>query len=173
MLLFSSESFVYSFPLWNLKNKIYEIITLPVFIWVWNFDSHTKGTTQIGSVWVQVLIIFAPKTEEMARGWTRLRTKELLITCGVHKILLGWLNQGGWDGGACSTHGTWEMHAKFYSGNLKETDHLEDLSVDAKIMLEWWRLGKVVRVLFLTEQHTMKVFSGSGGIAPLILWPRH
>jgi hypothetical protein len=29
--------------------------------------------------------------------------------------------------------------------------------------------GKVVPVLFLTEHHTLKVYWGSGGIAPLIL----
>jgi hypothetical protein len=33
--------------------------------------------------------------------------------------------------------------------------------------------GKVVPVLFLTEHHAMKAYWGSGGIAPLILWPRH
>jgi hypothetical protein len=32
--------------------------------------------------------------------------------------------------------------------------------------------GKVVPV-FLTEHHAMKAYWGSGGIAPLILWPRH
>jgi hypothetical protein len=28
-------------------------------------------------------------------------------------------------------------------------------------------------VLFLTEHHTLKVYWGSGGIAPLILWSCH
>jgi hypothetical protein len=32
--------------------------------------------------------------------------------------------------------------------------------------------GKAVPVLFLTEHHAMKANWGSGGIAPLILWPR-
>jgi hypothetical protein len=27
-----------------------------------------------------------------------------------------------------------EMHAKFYWGNLMETDHLEDLSIDETVM---------------------------------------
>ena len=30
-----------------------------------------------------------------------------------------------------------EMHAEFYWGNLKETDHLEDLGIDETIMLKW------------------------------------
>jgi hypothetical protein len=29
------------------------------------------------------------------------------------------------------------MHKKFWSENLKETDHLEGLSVDGWIILEW------------------------------------
>jgi hypothetical protein len=29
--------------------------------------------------------------------------------------------------------------------------------------------GKVVPLLFLTEHHAMKAYSGSGGIAPLVL----
>jgi len=41
-------------------------------------------------------------------------------------ILLGWANQGGWDG-SCSMHGRWEMHIKFWSTNLKGRDHLEDI----------------------------------------------
>jgi hypothetical protein len=32
---------------------------------------------------------------------------------------------------------------------------------------------KVVPWLFLTEHHTMETYWGSGGISPLILWPRH
>jgi hypothetical protein len=27
------------------------------------------------------------------------------IACILHRILLGWLNQGGWGGGTCGTHG--------------------------------------------------------------------
>jgi len=33
------------------------------------------------------------------------------------------------------------MHTKFWPGNLKGRDHLEDLGVDGKIILEWI-LGK-------------------------------
>jgi hypothetical protein len=33
------------------------------------------------------------------------------------------------------------MHTKFWSENLKERDHSEDLGVDRKILLEWL-LGK-------------------------------
>jgi hypothetical protein len=35
-------------------------------------------------------------------------------------ILLGWSNQGGWDGQKYSPHGTWEMFTKFKSEIVKE-----------------------------------------------------
>jgi hypothetical protein len=40
-------------------------------------------------------------------------------------------------GEACSTHGKEEMHTAFWSENLKERDHLKELGVDVKIILEW------------------------------------
>jgi len=40
--------------------------------------------------------------------------------------------------GACSTHGREEkLSTKFCFNNLKERDHLEDLSVDANNNTEW------------------------------------
>jgi hypothetical protein len=44
-------------------------------------------------------------------------------------------------GGTCSVH--WgearrgEVHTRFWWGNLKEIDHLEDVSVDGRIILIW------------------------------------
>jgi hypothetical protein len=32
---------------------------------------------------------------------------------------------------------TGETHAGFWWGNLKESDHLEDLGVDRRIILKW------------------------------------
>jgi hypothetical protein len=40
----------------------------------------------------------------------------------------------------CSTHGREEKHNSLF-GNLKGIDHLEDLVVDGRIILEWI-LGK-------------------------------
>jgi hypothetical protein len=40
-------------------------------------------------------------------------------------------------GGACSTDGRDEMHTIFWLENLTGRDHLEDLGVDGKIILEW------------------------------------
>ena len=41
-------------------------------------------------------------------------------------------------GGACSTYGgIGEGHIGFWWGNQTEIDHLEDLSIDGKIILKW------------------------------------
>jgi hypothetical protein len=42
------------------------------------------------------------------------------------------------------------MRTKFWSENLKGTDHMEDLGVEERIILEW-RLGKVVDWLHLAQ----------------------
>jgi hypothetical protein len=44
-------------------------------------------------------------------------------------------------GGIWSTHGKDEIHTIFWLENLKGRDHLEDLDVERKIILEWI-LGK-------------------------------
>jgi len=41
-------------------------------------------------------------------------------------------------GGACSTYGgRGEVHARFWWGNPRERDHLEDPGVDEIIVLSW------------------------------------
>jgi len=46
-------------------------------------------------------------------------------------------------GGACSTYG--ETYTRFWCGNLKERDQLEDPGVDGRIILRWifrkWDVG--------------------------------
>jgi hypothetical protein len=52
------------------------------------------------------------------------------------KYHLGDTNKENETGGACSSHG--EMrNTIFWLENLKGRDHLEDLDVDGKIILEW------------------------------------
>jgi hypothetical protein len=43
-------------------------------------------------------------------------------------------NDMGWT---CGTSGTGEVHMGFRRGNVNETDHLEDLVVDGRTILEW------------------------------------
>ena len=51
-------------------------------------------------------------------------------------------------GGVCSTYGGREVYIRFWQGNLRENDHLEDLGVDGRIMLRWifwqWDCGDMV-----------------------------
>jgi hypothetical protein len=60
------------------------------------------------------------------------------IACILHRILLGWLNQGGW-GGRNMWHawGRWEVFTGFWLGGPKARDHCEDLGVDGRITLSW------------------------------------
>ena len=38
---------------------------------------------------------------------------------------------------ACNTHGREEWCIEFWCGDLRERDHLEDLTVDVMIILKW------------------------------------
>jgi hypothetical protein len=60
------------------------------------------------------------------------------ITCILHRILLGRLNQGGW-GGQDMWHawGMGEVFTGFWLGGPKVRDHWEDLGVGGKITLRW------------------------------------
>jgi hypothetical protein len=40
----------------------------------------------------------------------------------------------------------WEMHTKFLLENLKGRDHMEDLGIDRRIILEWILKKQVGRV---------------------------
>jgi hypothetical protein len=73
----------------------------------------------------------------------------IFITCTLHHIIIRVIKINEEElGGACTTHGRNEiiMHIKLWSENLKGRDHLEELSVDRRIILERilreiWRKG--------------------------------
>jgi hypothetical protein len=40
-------------------------------------------------------------------------------------------------GGACGTYGKEEEKFSFWSGNLRESNHLQDLGINERIILKW------------------------------------
>jgi hypothetical protein len=59
------------------------------------------------------------------------------IICTIRLLLLGWSNNGGWDGWIMwHAWNRWEIYSKFWSENLKGREHLEDLGVYVKMCLE-------------------------------------
>jgi hypothetical protein len=85
--------------------------------------------------------IFGSKWEEVAIGWRRLRNEELHNLYSSSSIIQVMKPRGM----RCSKHvAGWErqeMYTKFWLGNLKGRNHLEDIGVDGKIILELM-LGK-------------------------------
>jgi hypothetical protein len=85
--------------------------------------------------------IFEPKTEEVAAGSRRLHNEELHNLYALPNIIrlirsrrMRWAVH-------VARIGVGEMHEILSLENLKGRDHVEDLLVDAKIILEWM-LGK-------------------------------
>jgi hypothetical protein len=86
--------------------------------------------------------IFGPKKEEVAGRWRRLHNGEELHNLypslnnirGIKSMRIGW---------RCMQHACKrsKMHTIFRLVNMNGGDHSEDISVDRKIILEWF-LGK-------------------------------
>jgi hypothetical protein len=80
---------------------------------------------------------FGPRKEDMAGGWRRLHHEELRKFYASTKIIRVIISRGmRW-----AEHVTWigEMRNayKILVGKPEGRDHLEDLSVDGKIILKW------------------------------------
>jgi hypothetical protein len=61
------------------------------------------------------------------------------MICTPHKYYSGDRIENNDMGGACSTYGR-EVHVayrRFWWGNLRERDHLEDAGADVRIILRW------------------------------------
>jgi hypothetical protein len=57
--------------------------------------------------------------------------KLIIMSTLLHLILLGQLNQLGFDGKSMQhTWGKWEIHTKFWLENFKGRDHIGHLDVD-------------------------------------------
>ena len=62
----------------------------------------------------------------------------IVYTEFVHVIMYGWSNQNqSYGRGKWRVWETEDVHTRFWWGDLRERDHLEDLGADGRIMLKW------------------------------------
>jgi hypothetical protein len=85
--------------------------------------------------------VFEPKREDVTAGWRKLHIEELR---GLY-FALNTIRMIKPRRTRCAEHvarmGRTEMRARFWRGNLKERDYLEDMGVDGRIILNTmgWR----------------------------------
>jgi len=79
---------------------------------------------------------FGPKSDEVTGEWRKLHSEELnglYSTPNTFRVIKSRI--GG--AGHVQVWGRGEVHTEFWWGNLRKRGHLEDPSVNGKIMLIW------------------------------------
>jgi hypothetical protein len=97
-LLVGPKSFVFPSHIKNIKIKIYKTVILPVVLYgceTWSLTLREEHRLRVFENRV-LRRIFGPKREEDG-SWRKLHNEEF-HSLYLHRILLGWLNQGGWGG---------------------------------------------------------------------------
>jgi len=75
--------------------------------------------------------IFGPKRDEVARKWRRLHNQQLHDVYRDTKYYSGEkIKMNGMGGTSSNVWGRGEVHTGVWWGNLKERDHMEDLSIN-------------------------------------------
>jgi hypothetical protein len=89
--------------------------------------------------------IFGPQRDEVTRGWRKLHNEALNDLYSLpNTVRLIKSRRMKWAGHVARM-GRGEVYTGFWWGNLKERDHLEDPSVDGRLILRWivreWYVG--------------------------------
>jgi len=88
--------------------------------------------------------IFGPKRDEVTREWRKLHNEELNDLYCSPNIVRVIKSRMTWAGHVARV-GRGEVYTRFWWGNLRERDHLEDPDIDGRIILNWifrkWDVG--------------------------------
>ena len=122
------------------------LISTTPYLFRWQYKLHQQLAlvsrklktvhTEVGVFGNMVLRrIFGPKRDEVTGEWRKLHNEELN---GLHSspniVRVIKSRRMRWAG---HVQGRGEVHTRFWWGNLRERDHLEDPGVDGRIILRW------------------------------------
>ena len=119
----------------SVKIRVYRTIILPVVLYgyeTWSLTLSEERTLRIFETQVQGRI-FGPKRDEVTVEWRRLHNKELYALYSSPNITRVIKSR---RPGHVARMGRGEVHARFWWGNLREVDHLEDRSLDGRMIIK-------------------------------------
>jgi len=125
---------------------MYRTIILPVVLYWCETWSVALNEVRRLSVFENRVLgrIFGPKRDEVTREWRKLHNEELNDLYCSPNIVRVIKSRMTWAGHVARV-GRGEVYTRFWWGNLRERDHLEDPDIDGRIILNWifrkWDVG--------------------------------
>ena len=118
----------------NINMKLYRTILLPVVLYGFETWSLTLRKERRLRVFENRVLrrMFGPKRDEVIGEWRKLHNEELYdLCCSPNIVRVIRSRRMRWAGHVAG------MGERFWWGNLRERDHLEDPGVDGRIILRW------------------------------------